>query len=454
MTITAAVYLRISLDRHGDGLAIDRQREDCLSMIEHRGWTLYGIYDDPSISASDARKNRPGYDRMVKDWKAGKFEAIVCWDLDRLTRQPRQLEDWIDAAEQRGLRLVTANGEADLTTDAGRMFARIKAAVSRQEIERKSARQVRAAQQRAQQGKSWGPRRPFGFSDDKVSHHPIEAPVVREIYADHLAGVGQREICRRLNARGIKTTMGNDWSQAVLRNFLRNPRNAGLAQYKGEIVGQAQWDPLVPESIWRAALDRMDGDPKSAGGASRKYLLVGVATCGTCGRTLASSRTKGGVRIYVCRNGSHVTRDAERVEELVIAVALERLKREGSAILPKHDPTDSRNLPAEASALRDRLNTLAVDFADGGLTSSQLRAASQRIQQQLEQINRDLTASAQGTAFEAIAGAEDVDAAWSNLDMARQRGIIEALMNIAVLPTGRGRTFRPEHVQITWKGQE
>ncbi|WP_267888213.1 recombinase family protein [Mycobacterium ostraviense] len=49
------------------------------------------------------------------------FDALVVWDLDRLTSQPRQLEDWIDAAEGRGLALITTNGEADLTTDGGRM---------------------------------------------------------------------------------------------------------------------------------------------------------------------------------------------------------------------------------------------------------------------------------------------------------------------------------------------
>ena len=90
---------------------------------------------------------------MVADYKGGLFDAIVVWDLDRLTRQPRQLEDWIEAAKERGLKLVTANGEADLTVDAGRMFARIKAAVARQESERKSARQTAAAKQRAEKGR-------------------------------------------------------------------------------------------------------------------------------------------------------------------------------------------------------------------------------------------------------------------------------------------------------------
>ena len=110
-------------------------------------------YVDNSISASKSGVRRPGYDRLVDDYQVGRFGAVVCWDLDRLTRQPRQLEDWIDAAEQRGLLLATANGEADLSTDGGRLFARIKASVARAEVERKSARQKRAAAQRAELGR-------------------------------------------------------------------------------------------------------------------------------------------------------------------------------------------------------------------------------------------------------------------------------------------------------------
>lgn len=219
----------------------------------------------------------------MDDWKRGRFDALVCWDLDRLTRQPRQLEDWIDAAEQRGLRIVTANGEADLGTDAGRMFARIKAAVARQEVDRKSARQKRAAQQRAERGQSWGSRRPFGFMADQTTHHPVEAEIVRGMYDDFLNGVGQREIVRRLTARGVKTTMGNDWSQPVLRNFLLNPRNAGLRAYKGEVVSEAAWEPLVDEATWRATVDRLEGRGGPTYSRARKHLLVGVATCGVCG---------------------------------------------------------------------------------------------------------------------------------------------------------------------------
>src|SRR3954447_18056439 len=117
--VRAAIYLRQSLDATGEQLAVQRQRADCERIAAERGWVVIGEYVDNSISASDKRKMRPGYYRLVDDYAAGLFDAVVCYDLDRLTRQPRQLEDWIDAATDRGLRLVTANGEADLSPERG-----------------------------------------------------------------------------------------------------------------------------------------------------------------------------------------------------------------------------------------------------------------------------------------------------------------------------------------------
>ena len=91
----------------GDRLAVTRQREACEQLVRQREWELTEVYEDNSISASDKAKDRPAYSRMRQDFEAGRFDALVCWDLDPLSRQPRQLEDWIDAAEDRGLVFTT-----------------------------------------------------------------------------------------------------------------------------------------------------------------------------------------------------------------------------------------------------------------------------------------------------------------------------------------------------------
>lgn len=181
-----------------DGLGIDRQREDCLGIIQRNNWVLFDEYVDQSISATDRRVKRPAYQRMLKDYEAGYIDGIVAWDLDRLTRQPRELEDIIDMAQNRGLVVTTANGEADLRTDGGRLYARLKAGVALSEMERKSARQSRAHKQRAKLGVAPKGPRPLGYhTDGSVVEN--EAAVVRGLYLAVLKGTSLRTLTQVLD---------------------------------------------------------------------------------------------------------------------------------------------------------------------------------------------------------------------------------------------------------------
>ena len=228
--VRAAIYLRISLDREMDGLAIDRQREDCEKLAQFRGWEIVETYVDQSISASDKTKKRPAYLRMVADYEAGLLDAIVCYDLDRLARQPRELEDWIDRAESRGLLLVTANGDADLGTDGGRMYARIKAAVARAEVERKGARQSRAHVQRARQGRPPKGVCPMGYTTaGELIPHEAEAVVPSTLPSfegtrcteSHAPSAALRPTARRRGFRACPCTVGRSSSNAMLDGRLR-----------------------------------------------------------------------------------------------------------------------------------------------------------------------------------------------------------------------------------------
>lgn len=190
---------------------------------------------------------------MVADWTSGAFDAIVCWDLDRLTRQPRQLEDWIDRAEERGLALVTANGDADLSTDGGRMYARIKAAVARAEMERKSARQKAAHQQRARQGRPPKGVRPLGY-DTAGDQIPVEAVAVAAIYSAFLGEKGTlRGIARALSGRpddhhaAVPQLARHSWTLNEERNALRRKENKKLPKEKRKALRPA---PCAPDAPW------------------------------------------------------------------------------------------------------------------------------------------------------------------------------------------------------------
>lgn len=285
MTKRAAVYLRISLDRSGEEAAVERQLEDCQAIIAQRGWAQAGEpYVDNSVSASKRDVRRPEYDRMVTDYEAGAFEAIVCYDLDRLTRQPRQLEDWIDAAEERGLVIVTANGEADLSTDGGRMFARVKAAVARSEIERKGARHRRANQQRTEAGRPHGGRRRYGYELDGVTPREDEAAIVRRCFAEVAGGASLRSVVAGLLRDEVPPGTGKGWGGSRVRYMLLNPTYGGFVHSGGVAVPSdrvtALVDPALAEEV-RAIL--LDEGRRSSPGPGRRHLCSGLLQCGVDG---------------------------------------------------------------------------------------------------------------------------------------------------------------------------
>src|SRR4051794_17470174 len=96
--VRAGVYARISSDREADGLGVERQMEDCARLAERKGWRVVGQYVDNDVSAWSG-KGRPEYARLLADLQAGTINGLLVYDLDRLHRQPSELESFIDLCQ-------------------------------------------------------------------------------------------------------------------------------------------------------------------------------------------------------------------------------------------------------------------------------------------------------------------------------------------------------------------
>ena len=144
----AAVYARMSkkekkLDERGRaaGVAVDeaeslgarRQIKACREKAAELGWTVGSVYIDDGLSASTDAK-RKQFQRMLDDARSRDVDAIIAWDLDRLTRKPVEIEQFIGMADTLGLPLAAVTGVYDLATANGRLFARLKGAVARFEV--------------------------------------------------------------------------------------------------------------------------------------------------------------------------------------------------------------------------------------------------------------------------------------------------------------------------------
>ena len=97
--MTTAIYARISDDR-ADHAGVDRQLTDGRALCKRRGWSVSAAHEyvDNSISASKSSSVRPKYRAMMAAVRVGDVDRIVVYMVDRLYRQPRELEDLIDLA--------------------------------------------------------------------------------------------------------------------------------------------------------------------------------------------------------------------------------------------------------------------------------------------------------------------------------------------------------------------
>ena len=160
-------------------------------------------------------------------------------------------------------------GNIDLGTDSGRLAARILIAVAKAEQERKAERQKLANEQAAINGKRFlGAPRPFGYCEDHLTARPVEGPAVAEACAALLGGGTISGIRREWTKLDLKPPQQAQrgttrWNRTSIRMILLNPRIAGLSVYHGEIVGQGQWEPLVPEETWRAVHGILEDPPAS-----------------------------------------------------------------------------------------------------------------------------------------------------------------------------------------------
>ena len=174
-------------------MGVGRQLEDCERFVARSGWQVADRYVDDDVSAYSG-KPRPAYRRMLEDVRGGHLDAVVVWHVDRLERQPKELEEFIEVCEAAGVRnLASLTGEIDLSSFTGQMMARILGAVAKNESDVKSHRNRRKAEELAQAGKvGGGGSRPYGYEADKVTVRESEATVIRECARRLLAGEALR----------------------------------------------------------------------------------------------------------------------------------------------------------------------------------------------------------------------------------------------------------------------
>jgi hypothetical protein len=286
-----------------------------------------------------------------------------------------------------------------------------------------------------------------------------EAAAVRAAVESVLAGASLRSVARDLTATGLTTTLkSRAWDAHAVRALLVKPRNAGLRQHQGQVIGPANWPAIVPEEHWRAVVAIVTDPARSTrpSDARVKWLGSGIYRCAGCERpTLRVSTAGRGIPCYRCpgERGTtgHVVRVAGPLDVYIEAVIVERLCRPDAVELlrPSAPDVDLPGLRAAANAARVRLAEIAEMLGEGELTRAEAQIARARASARLERAEAQIAGATAASPLAGLVDAPDPAALWAGLDIGRRRAVLDTLMTVTVLPVIRpGSRFDPDTVRI------
>lgn len=463
------IYARISRDLAGRAAGVASQVQQCRDLARDRGLTVVGTFIDNDVSAFSGEP-RPEFRAMLDRIRAGGIDGILCWHVDRLYRRMIDLEEIVALVGEAGVRVDTVKaGDLDLNTASGRAMARVLATMAGYEVDHQIERVKASHVARAREGRFRGGRPPYGYrlgsEKGALEIDPAEAEVIRRTAAHILEGRSILSMVTTLNAegtpapRGSSGTRGKTWHASPLKRIVTNPAVAGKMRHQGEIVGDAQWDPILDVATWHAVKTLVEDPARlTHAGSERKWQGSGVYRCGRCGARMGTGKSRrktGSGRIYACKKCHRLSRQLDDVDAVVDAVVL------GYLDMPDNRITLARRgeaggaavgeLMAEQAALADRRDQLGALFAAGDIDRGQLTAGTAEVRRRLDAVERKLAAARQQSpALDLVLAGDDLKARWGELPAEVRGAVIDELVTVTILPSKPGK-FDPAKIQIEWK---
>lgn len=230
----AALYVRVSTNYQVDKDSLPMQRQDLITYANLMfGIDDYVIFEDAGYSGKNTE--RPEFQNMMRRIRAGEFTHLLCWKIDRISRNLLDFAAMYQELKDLGVTFVSKNEQFDTSTAIGEAMLKIILVFAELERNMTAERVTATMLSRAQNGLWNGGRVPFGYNYDKTekafSLNPEESKLVKrmfELYSEHRSIV---MVSRALNEDGYSSRAGNDWSPVSVFTILTNPFYKGIYRY-------------------------------------------------------------------------------------------------------------------------------------------------------------------------------------------------------------------------------
>ena len=401
----AVIYARYSSDKQNE-MSIEGQIAECRKYAEENDITVIQEYTDRAFTATTDR--RPSFLRMIDDSRHGNFEIILVYQLDRFARNRQDSGYYKKILAENGVKVVSAkeyiseDSSGVITEGMLEIFGEYFSAQLSEKIQR-------GMHQNAEKCKYNGGPVPLGYQIDSEGYfeiNPLTAPVVQEIFQRIADGEKQKEVMDDLNARGVKTGIGNEFRRTSLQKMLRNERYKGVYIF-GDYRKEDGMPRIISDELFEEVQEVL-GAPKTGPRPSfNDYLLTGKLYCGECGEAMTgmsgTSQVGRVYKYYECSNGIRKGGDCTRknvskdfIEDLVIESCKEALTdefiNEAIEAIEKQNEEDIMNpdmmrLMGNIKEVESKIEKL-LDQVESGVSSSRIAERLAAREEELAEYNR------------------------------------------------------------------
>ncbi len=312
VAIKYCLYARKSTeDDEHQALSIDSQIREMSNLAVREKLEVVEVRSEKH--SAKAAGQRPIFQKLLADVREGKFNGILTWAPDRLSRNGGDLGVLVDLMDQKALVEIRTYTQKFTNNPNEKFLLMILGSQAKLENDNKSLNVKRGLKARVEMG-LWPGIAPTGYLNDKRSDHkcevlvdPIRSSVVKQIFEkvgrERLSGRKVYEWLR--NDIRFTSRYGKPLSLSNIYNMLKNPFYCGMFEFprKSGNWYTGKHTPLITKELFQLAQEKISEEsrPKHK---FQDFTFTKLMTCGYCGSGVtAQEKSKalkdGGTNWYI-----------------------------------------------------------------------------------------------------------------------------------------------------------
>ncbi len=405
-TTKYALYCRKSTeDSSRQILSLDSQEKEMLQLAQSLELNIVQIFRE----SKSAKKpdNRPQFTELINLIKRGKIDGVICWKIDRLSRNP------IDSAtiqwllQQNQLKIIQTMERQYLPGDNALLF-NVESGMANQFILDLSKNVKRGIRARLERG-GWPNLAPLGYlnKDSKIIIDKARGKYIVRIFELYKTGkYSVREISDILFKEGFRSRSGIKYHKSKIHKILSMPFYCGLMEKDGKIY-QGTHQPLISKKLFDEVQETLN---KKAHIKKQNipFAFRGLLRCANCGCLLTATKKKGRLTYYYCTNGKNICNEHKAyIKEENLSLELNtifdklvfsekmvnlvyRYKLKESSSVTSYLEEAILNLENRVKTLEERKRVLLDSYLDKIVLEGDYRVKSQAIDNDIVLITKDM----------------------------------------------------------------